>query len=712
MSALLETAVSGPVMTAVGWTLVHFTWQGAVIAAGLGIALAVLSRSTPNARYVACCAALGLMVLAPPVTFVTVLWLQQTPTALPAAFMSIETSSSLIRDRLAAVLPQLTLVWLTGVVLFQIRLLLQWVRAQRLKRCGTLPAPAIWQGIVDELARRLGIVPTVRLCESTLARVPMLIGWLRPVILVPAGMVTGLTPAQLRAVLAHELAHVRRHDYLVNLVQSVMESVLFYHPAVWWLSSRLRVEREYCCDDVAVSLGGDALCYAQALSWLDAFRDVDCQPALASTGGPLMNRIQRLLGVKVRPAGSRGAWITPLAITLAMITAVSALALARPAEIRERHPHPDHDLALVGDRDVIEQIDLVAILERIDAEETALFSLLREAGLDNHELLIVLEGLSPGRRVANAIEHAMHEARFVKSKMHESRAYVQQEVAAGRMSEADAREHLELVKVKLEKHFAKMAEQRHNRMIVDDAVHDRMRRLHDTIRADLTAGLITEQQATARLQEAEQELHEWMRHRRNATHEILAGFKREMQRVHEQVDAALEAGLITEDEAADRLRQAAETLHFKAMKLVEAGGAEKLHAVGDQLKADVKAGLITEEEAWELFHQAKRQMDDGRRMRHEMGAAMEFVEANMRAIHDQVKADLAAGRLTASEAEKRLQMARIAFHEQWMRGQQRRTNARDGEGHEHPHGGHDHGDHPDHDGHGHDGDRGRDNDHD
>ena len=96
-----------------------------------------------------------------------------------------------------------------------------------------------------------------------MVEVPTVIGWLRPVVLMPASALSGMGPQQLEAILAHELAHIRRHDYLVNLLQTVVETLLFYHPAVWWLSGRIRVERENCCDDLAVSLCGDPYAYAE-----------------------------------------------------------------------------------------------------------------------------------------------------------------------------------------------------------------------------------------------------------------------------------------------------------------------------------------------------------------------------------------------------------------------------------------------------------------
>ena len=133
-----------------------------------------------------------------------------------------------------------------------------WIGARRLRRAGVCVAPGMWRARLDQLARRARISRRVVLLESCLAEVPVVIGYLRPAILVPVGLLAGLPAAQVEAILLHELAHIRRHDYLVNLLQMFVEGLLFYHPAVWWISAVIRAERENCCDDVVVATQGDA----------------------------------------------------------------------------------------------------------------------------------------------------------------------------------------------------------------------------------------------------------------------------------------------------------------------------------------------------------------------------------------------------------------------------------------------------------------------
>jgi uncharacterized protein (TIGR03435 family) len=150
----------------------------------------------------------------------------------------------------------------------------------------------------------------VRVVDASFVDSPVVIGWLRPVVLLPVAAMAGLTPGQVQAILAHELAHVRRHDAAVNLLQAVVETLLFYHPAVWWVSVRIRIEREHCCDDVALDVSGDALGYASALAELESRRAGEPALVLAATGGSLVERVRRVLGTPAARPARGGATIT------------------------------------------------------------------------------------------------------------------------------------------------------------------------------------------------------------------------------------------------------------------------------------------------------------------------------------------------------------------------------------------------------------------
>ena len=133
-------------------------------------------------------------------------------------------------------LPWLAPFWIAGVMFFQLRGVASWMAARRLGRRGVCAATASWQALLDRLAARVRLSRPVTLLESCLAEVPVVIGYVRPVILMPVGLLAGLPAGQIESILLHELAHIRRHDYLVNLLQIVVESLVFYHPAVWWIS--------------------------------------------------------------------------------------------------------------------------------------------------------------------------------------------------------------------------------------------------------------------------------------------------------------------------------------------------------------------------------------------------------------------------------------------------------------------------------------------
>jgi beta-lactamase regulating signal transducer with metallopeptidase domain len=227
-------------------------------------------------------------------------------------------------------LPWLFAAWLCGVAAFSAVQLAGWLEIHRRRRRGARLAEEL-RAVVPRLCRSLGIRRPVALLESAAVAVPAVIGWLRPVVLVPASALAGLTPQQLELILAHELAHVRRNDYLVNLVQAVVETLLFYHPAAWWMSRQVRREREHCCDDLAVAVAGNRLEYARALAVLEELRAAPLRLAPAATGpahGVLLSRIRRLLAPAAGARAPRAAsgWLAG-ALGLGLLAAGAAVPL-------------------------------------------------------------------------------------------------------------------------------------------------------------------------------------------------------------------------------------------------------------------------------------------------------------------------------------------------------------------------------------------------
>jgi beta-lactamase regulating signal transducer with metallopeptidase domain len=299
----LEALWEQPVTRALGVALARFVWQGAVIALGVGALLSCMGRRPARERYALACFGLLVMAVLPVASFGAVLAGAASGVSTASAAMgdgvrtwtSEITLASWAGARLETLRPWLMSAWMCGVLLLSLRTVLAWRQAQALAHEGTRqPGGTVMMALV-RMTERTRMSRPVRLLESVNIEVPTVVGLWRPLILVPASTLTGLSVSQLEAILAHELAHIRRHDYLVNLLQALVETALFYHPAVWWLSSRIREEREHCADDVAVECCGDALLYSRALATLEQLRVRIPSPAVAASGGSLLQRIQRLL---------------------------------------------------------------------------------------------------------------------------------------------------------------------------------------------------------------------------------------------------------------------------------------------------------------------------------------------------------------------------------------------------------------------------------
>src|SRR5256886_4183309 len=249
-----------------------------------------------------------------------------------------------VRTALEPALPEIVALWILGVVAFSLRLASGWMAARRLAVMGTHPAPPGCAMALERLAARLRVTRPLRVLESALVQVPAVIGWLRPVILVPASALTGLTPLQLDALLAHELAHVRRHDYVVRVLQSVIETLLFYHPAVWWVSRRVGEEREHCCDDLVVAVCGDAHVYAQALVGMEQLRRTGPAFVLTAARGSLVHRIRRL--VAPLPAETRSLWVAGLIVATVVLVVGAGSRLVRVSAGLRESPAPARPLVV------------------------------------------------------------------------------------------------------------------------------------------------------------------------------------------------------------------------------------------------------------------------------------------------------------------------------------------------------------------------------
>jgi uncharacterized protein (TIGR03435 family) len=346
---LMQMLVSQPWVERLGVTLLHFLWQGLLIAILYAAVRRIAARtSSPQARYLLACGALAAMMAAPLATWErmrppdasaeAMYRIRSTPAAVSTTGIATTTWPDSVRATVSRLdseqfLSWVVMVWLAGAVVFWVRLAGGWVVTARMRSMLVRRAPPEWQEKFRKLGAQIGISRPVRLLVSALVQVPTVVGWLRPMVLVPVGALGGLPTEHVEALLLHELAHIRRHDYLINILQSVAESLLFYHPAVWWVSGHIRAERELCCDDVAVAIGGDALTYARALAQLESYRPAHFTAAMAANGGSLANRIARLLG-QSRPVIRTG--MGPDVITVAVLLVVAAYGLFGQSAVAPR----------------------------------------------------------------------------------------------------------------------------------------------------------------------------------------------------------------------------------------------------------------------------------------------------------------------------------------------------------------------------------------
>ena len=322
MMNFIYSLLSERVVEALGWTFVHSLWQGALIALLLGIFMIATHKFTSTTRYFIAVTALVFMLCCSIFTFI-----RSYKNAQPVNTEQLIGQTTVVQNTLNEVnvtapqtvmnrekqgfkyyiqsykkyfyqnFPLIVTLWILGMLVFALKFMGSMAYVQRMKNYRIIPVDAIWEKKFQKLCRELGVSKSVRIFQSSLAKVPMVIGYVKPVILFPISAFSGLSPLQLESILVHELAHVVRHDYLVNLLQSVVEILFFYHPAVWWMSSVIRNERENCCDDLAIEFTGDSINFAKALAGIQEQLLKNEGLAMAITGkkNKLLKRIQRLI---------------------------------------------------------------------------------------------------------------------------------------------------------------------------------------------------------------------------------------------------------------------------------------------------------------------------------------------------------------------------------------------------------------------------------
>ncbi|MES2773763.1 MAG: M56 family metallopeptidase [Bacteroidota bacterium] len=307
------TSIPAHVIKAIGNTLIHSLWQGLILAAVAACIIVSTRKRPPAQRYNLLIASLALFAVSMTVSFVTEINSSKT-----GIVNTLTTSQSIpgypviqpsepnlaapaFKDSIAGFIDRnvsiIVLVWFLIVCMRGLQLATGLLGLRYYRRQSVMPAPETWQKKLQELALQLGITRPVAIAESAIANVPMVIGHLKPLILVPAGLLAALPANEIEAILVHELAHIFRRDYIVNLLQSSMEILFFFNPAVLWISALIKVERENCCDDIAVAQTSNKVNYIKALVACQEYQLHAPAYAMALQGrrGGLTARVKRIL---------------------------------------------------------------------------------------------------------------------------------------------------------------------------------------------------------------------------------------------------------------------------------------------------------------------------------------------------------------------------------------------------------------------------------
>ncbi len=306
-----------PYIRTVTIVLMHSLWQGILIGIFAAVALSLLRSSSVRIRYAVSCSAMAAVIVVTAVTTVLVWPDGHRPAKYVSAMTGELVGGEGTSDVGAAISrpvpindasssnrwwkdPSISryffMIWVAGVMLLSFYHFLGWRRARGFVRRGTSPVPTEWQVRFKNLCDEFRVRRIVALLNSSLVKVPCVVGWIKPAILVPISMFTSLDPSEIEMILVHELAHVRRYDILVNIIQTAVETLFFFNPAIWWLSRQIRTEREDCCDDTVILRAGNRLRYARALANLEELRMFQASFNSALTGTPLERRIQRIVG--------------------------------------------------------------------------------------------------------------------------------------------------------------------------------------------------------------------------------------------------------------------------------------------------------------------------------------------------------------------------------------------------------------------------------
>jgi beta-lactamase regulating signal transducer with metallopeptidase domain len=619
-----------------GWTILHFLWQGALIGVVAGMILALLPARLASWRYLTACSALTLCIMIFVATAVhfglsmnTVAAALEPGTAdrMALGAPAMTTQAATVDEDASVFTRVISVAWVIGVLFMSTRFIIGVRNTVRFQTRGIEEVDPGWSDVFNQLKVRLGVRDGIRLLGSSLAETPMVVGWIRPVVLVPVSAFTNLTTDELKLVLLHELNHIRRMDHLINLLQGTAECLLFFHPVTWWLSAQIRNERELCCDDLTMKTMNQPRIFARALVKLETLRldhrPTPLNPSVHATGGSLMSRINRLLETKEHTELSKLTWRGPLAIALATgLTAICLTTSINPVTAGET-------MSTEQDRDQGEELEFptAEMASRRIREEIMGGELTADQGdrmLQVHRRLLM--GIDSGKlTIREAYERLEEQAEALYEKGGEK-------VDEAREEEAMINRMIEMVRAG--EISREQMEQRVDRMNMrKQAEDDELDLTIAKVEEMLEAGMITRAQLVDGLRKMMSEFK-----KPAFTRADYAENARTMQ-------AMVEAGEITREQMQqrlDRMRMAMGATKSTVPTKVDYMEAEK------KMTAMVKAGEITKEQMKQRLERMRMAMAEASRQA-KAPARVDYMEAEKK-----MTAMVKAGEITKEQMQQRL----------------------------------------------------------
>ena len=354
------------IINALGWSLFHTLWQGIILAVFIGVILHLLRHKSSQIRYFISVSTIFIIVglsvyhfihhfdnsfitaddYSEQIGITTISESQFVDLSDLNAHNKKQISLNLVVSKVQKIskyFPVIVKFWLIGILFFLVKFIVGYFYTQRLRTHGIWTLSENWIQKFEKIKSNLKISKKIQYLESQVVRIPMVVGYFKPVILIPTEMLTGIPTEQIESIIAHELAHIKRNDYIINVLLSIIETVFFFHPAVWYLSNKIRDERENCCDDIALSVINDSLAYAKALVSIQELTLNKHYSAVAFSGRKkhLLNRIKRMI-MKPKSKSNRTDKIIASLVILSAIMTLSFTYSATKEDNRFNHQMIDH----------------------------------------------------------------------------------------------------------------------------------------------------------------------------------------------------------------------------------------------------------------------------------------------------------------------------------------------------------------------------------